>query len=98
MATGLQVAPSPLSPFGASAGEPSAWTRWFSDLTIADVPLVGGKNASLREMRWERSALGIPIPDGFATTADAFREFLRANDLVESIDKLLEGREKDDVA
>jgi len=98
MATGLQVAPSPLSPFGASAGEPSAWTRWFSDLTIADVPLVGGKNASLGEMRRELSALGIPIPDGFATTADAFREFLRANDLVESIDKLLEGREKDDVA
>jgi pyruvate,water dikinase len=74
------------------------WIRWFSEIGIADVPLVGGKNASLGEMRRELAGLGIPVPDGFAITADAFRDFLRTNALDQRIPRLMEGHERDDVA
>ena len=57
------------------------WIRWFDDIGLADVATVGGKNASLGEMRRALTPLGIRIPDGFATTADAYRDFLRAGDL-----------------
>ncbi len=50
--------------------------RWFSSLGMSDVPEVGGKNASLGEMISNLTSLGIQVPDGFATTADAYREFL----------------------
>jgi phosphoenolpyruvate synthase/pyruvate phosphate dikinase len=56
----------------------SPWIRWFDDLGIDDVSVVGGKNASLGEMRRALTPLGIRTPDGFATTADAYRAFLRA--------------------
>ncbi len=52
---------------------------WFEDLAIGDVPLVGGKNASLGEMTRELGAAGVRIPTGFATTAQAWREFVSAN-------------------
>ena len=55
--------------------------RWFNELSMKDVPIVGGKNASLGEMISQLSNAGIRVPDGFATTADAFdaaREFYRA--------------------
>jgi pyruvate,water dikinase len=71
--------------------------RWFSDIDIADVPLVGGKNASLGEMRRELTSLGIPVPDGFAVTAEAFREFLRANQLEGRVAQLLAGRDRADL-
>src|SRR3954453_14359987 len=57
------------------------FVRWFSEVGLSDVDLVGGKNASLGEMIRELSPLGIRIPDGFAITAEAYREFLRAADL-----------------
>ena len=50
--------------------------RWFSDISIDDVPVVGGKNASLGEMYRELSAMGVKFPNGFALTADAYRFFL----------------------
>ncbi len=53
----------------------------FSEITIKDVPLVGGKNASLGEMIRSLKPKGIIIPDGFATTAEAFRYFLKENKL-----------------
>ncbi|MCW1382946.1 phosphoenolpyruvate synthase [Novosphingobium sp. KCTC 2891] len=49
---------------------------WFEDIGIADVPLVGGKNASLGEMVRELGRSGVRVPTGFATTAEAFRVFL----------------------
>lgn len=49
---------------------------WFDQLGIKDIDEVGGKNASLGEMISNLSGLGIKVPDGFATTADAFRDFL----------------------
>ena len=56
----------------------TTWIRWFDDVGMNDVPVVGGKNASLGEMRRALTPLGIRTPDGFATTADAYREFLCA--------------------
>ena len=49
----------------------------FADITIDDIPLVGGKNASLGEMVRELSGRGVKVPDGFAITADGYRHFIR---------------------
>ncbi|GAA3631492.1 phosphoenolpyruvate synthase [Microbacterium awajiense] len=59
--------------------------RWFQDLGIDDIEQVGGKNASLGEMVSNLSHLGVAVPGGFATTADAYREFLAEGDLYERI-------------
>ncbi len=67
------------------------------DLRMTDVERVGGKNASLGEMLSQLDAKGIRVPDGFATTAHAFREFLRANDLRERIGARLAAIDIDDV-
>ncbi|MEQ1915422.1 MAG: PEP/pyruvate-binding domain-containing protein, partial [Gallionella sp.] len=48
----------------------------FQSLGLADIDKVGGKNASLGEMIRHLSAAGVQVPGGFATTADAYREFL----------------------
>ena len=62
----------------------------FRDIHISDVPSVGGKNASLGEMFNELSSKGIVIPDGFATTASAFRYFLEYNSIAIPLKKLLD--------
>ena len=67
----------------------SGFIRWFETLGNNDVPLVGGKNASLGEMIATLKAEGIRVPDGFATTAEAYRQFLTANALDERIRTLL---------
>ncbi|GAB5510471.1 MAG: phosphoenolpyruvate synthase [Hyphomicrobiales bacterium] len=54
---------------------------WFEELGRGDVARVGGKNASLGEMVSSLGAKGIRVPTGFATTADAYRDYLTANDL-----------------
>ena len=56
---------------------PHPFIKWFADITIADIPLVGGKNASLGEMVRELAGKGVKVPDGFAITAEAFRHFIR---------------------
>ncbi|MEN9661174.1 MAG: Phosphoenolpyruvate synthase [Verrucomicrobiota bacterium] len=65
--------------------------RWFSETTIADVPIVGGKNASLGEMYRELTAQGVQIPNGFATTAEAYQAFLRGAGLEDKIRLWLKG-------
>ena len=70
--------------------------RWFSELGMADLEQVGGKNASLGEMVSNLSALGVAVPDGFATTAEAYREFLGATGLAERIDARLTGLDTED--
>ena len=50
-----------------------AYIRWFAELGLDDIPLVGGKNASLGEMYCALSATGVNVPPGFAITADAYR-------------------------
>jgi pyruvate,water dikinase len=63
---------------------------WFEEVGKDDVAEVGGKNANLGEMIRELKNKGIPVPDGFATTAGAYRAFLEANNLTEKIQDQLE--------
>ena len=63
--------------------------REFQNIGIEDVPLVGGKNASLGEMFSKLAHKGIPVPNGFATTAEAFRQFLKVNHVTDPLSKLL---------
>jgi len=70
---------------------------WFENLKMSDVDQVGGKNASLGEMISGLAHAGVSVPGGFATTAHAFREFLRHNRLAERIDPLLKQLDVDDV-
>ena len=63
--------------------------RWFSEVSIADVGLVGGKNASLGEMLRELAPHGISIPNGFAVTADGYRHVLRVGGLAQQIRTIL---------
>jgi len=58
---------------------------WLEDARVEDVPRVGGKNASLGEMIANLSSMGVDVPGGFATTADAYRQFVSANGLDEII-------------
>ncbi len=74
--------------------EANPYIRWFETLSNEDVALVGGKNASLGEMTRALHEKGIPVPQGFATTASAYGEFLEANQLAEAIGSLLADREK----
>ena len=69
----------------------------FSQLRMADVDSVGGKNASLGEMLSQLSAAGVRVPDGFATTAEAFRLFLQHGNLRERIAQRLTTLDVDDV-
>ncbi len=66
-----------------------SYTRRFAEIGMGDVPSVGGKNASLGEMFRELTAKGIRVPDGFAVTAEAYRQFLRANALDRALADLL---------
>src|SRR3990172_5857788 len=63
----------------------SDWVAWFETLGMKDVPRVGGKNASLGEMIRNLTALGVSVPGGFATTADAYRAFLEESELTSRI-------------
>ena len=63
---------------------------WFDQLGMADVDKVGGKNASLGEMISHLSELGVSVPNGFATTADAYREFLSHKQLDQRIDDAIQ--------
>lgn len=62
---------------------------WFDEVSLGDVPRVGGKNASLGEMRRSLDPRGVQVPNGFATTADAYRAFLRDSELGMVLDEAL---------
>jgi pyruvate,water dikinase len=70
---------------------------WLKDLRMSDLPQVGGKNASLGEMIGGLTQAGIRVPGGFATTADAYREFLRGGGLAERIAQRLKDLPAGDV-
>jgi len=59
----------------------------FEKLGMADVDKVGGKNASLGEMISHLAKLGVSVPGGFATSADAYREFLAHEGLAERVNR-----------
>lgn len=63
--------------------------RKFEEIGMKDVPVVGGKNASLGEMYSDLASHGVRIPNGFATTAEAFRSFLKVNELDDQLDQLM---------
>lgn len=73
------------------------YTVSLDELSMQDVPRVGGKNASLGEMLQNLAPLGVSVPGGFATTADAYREFLQHDGLQERINKRLRRLDVDDV-
>ncbi len=72
--------------------------RWFEEIGIEDIPLVGGKNASLGEMYRELASQGVQVPNGFAITADAYREFLLVTKLDRRIEEILQSLNTQDLA
>ncbi len=62
---------------------------WFKNLSFKDNAEVGGKNASLGEMYQRLTRVGVRIPNGFAITTDAYREFLKSNNLDQRINEIL---------
>jgi pyruvate,water dikinase len=76
---------------------PVSFIRWFDEIGIQDIPAVGGKNASLGELRRSLANTSINVPDGFAVTANAYRTFLKSNYLDEQIRGLLVGLDTHDI-
>ncbi len=64
---------------------------WFKDLSLKDVPKVGGKNAALGEMYSRLARLGIKVPNGFAVTSRAYWHFLKKSRLKKKISQILQG-------
>lgn len=73
------------------------WLRWFEQVGLADVPLVGGKNASLGEMVRTLGPLGIRVPNGFAVTAEAYRHVLDQAGAWPGLRRALDGLDVRDV-
>ena len=71
--------------------------RFFKDITLPDVPQVGGKNASLGEMYHYLAPKGINLPNGFATTAQAYYYFLEAAGIKTKLQQLLKGLDVNNV-
>jgi len=70
---------------------------WFDEVGIGDIPLVGGKNASLGEMIQQLTHKGVNVPNGFATTAYAYRYFIQAAGLEEKLRELFADLDVEDV-
>lgn len=70
---------------------------WYNQLGMNDVDRVGGKNASTGEMITNLSGMGVSVPNGFATTADAFNQFLDQSGVNQRIYELLDKTDIDDV-
>ncbi len=73
------------------------YVLWYENLGMHDVDRVGGKNASLGEMISHLAGAGVSVPGGFATTADAFREFLEQSGLNARIQAELKSLDVDNV-
>src|SRR5665647_3320841 len=70
------------------------YVRWFSDIRLGDVPLVGGKNASLGELYSTLSKQGVRVPNGFALIAYAYWDALTAAKAWERLHALLDDLDK----
>jgi len=71
--------------------------RWFDEIKYEDLPLVGGKNASLGEMYRELKPQGVEVPNGFAITADAYRLVLEQPGILDALHDALDGLKPDDM-
>ncbi len=80
-----------------SNGKKSALILWFSEITIEDTPLVGGKNSSLGEMFRELGRKGVSVPNGFAITATAYRLFVKEARIEKEVKRILSGLKVKDV-
>ncbi|WP_129126924.1 phosphoenolpyruvate synthase [Geomonas oryzae] len=77
--------------------EGARYIRWFDEITIKDVPLVGGKNASLGELYRELAPKGVRVPNGFAITADAYRYLLKSGAILQEMEQVVAGIDKIDL-
>lgn len=75
----------------------TTYIRWFSNLSSDDVPLVGGKNASLGEMYRHLTSEGVQIPNGFAITSDAYRYVLDQNKAWQPLHAAIDGLVPDSI-
>ncbi|MEK7128038.1 MAG: phosphoenolpyruvate synthase [Patescibacteria group bacterium] len=73
------------------------FVKWYSEVGIADVPRVGGKNAALGEMYSNLVPLGVNVPDGFALTAAAYRYFFRESGLDKKIEEIFSNLDTRDI-
>ena len=73
------------------------YVRWFNEIRLEDVPVVGGKNASLGELYSVLSSEGVRVPNGFALTAQSYRDVLTAAGAWTKLHALLDGLGKGDV-
>jgi pyruvate,water dikinase len=67
------------------------YIKFFSEITAKDAALVGGKNANLGEMYNKLANVGVPVPNGFAVTAEGYDYFIKFNNLEEKIHNILRG-------
>lgn len=79
------------------ATPPQSFIRWFADICLGDIPLVGGKNASLGEMYRALAPQGVNVPNGFAVTAEGYRCFLTEAQLDEQIEVALNDLDTHDI-
>jgi len=75
----------------------SKYISWFEDIKIEDVPLVGGKNASLGEMYRVLTPQGIKLPNGFAVTAESYWHLLESGKILPEMKKILAGIDKNNL-
>lgn len=75
----------------------SKYIRWFKDITLEDVPVVGGKNASLGEMYRELSPQGVKTPNGFATTAASYWHMIKSAGILDKLQQTMVGLDKTNV-
>ncbi|MGY4314120.1 phosphoenolpyruvate synthase/pyruvate phosphate dikinase [Bradyrhizobium sp. JR3.5] len=76
----------------------SVYTRWFKDIRLEDVPLVGGKTASLGELYSALARHGVKVPNGFALVASAYRDALTEAGAWDELGGLLAGLDKRNIA
>ena len=73
------------------------YIRFYDTISITDITVVGGKNASLGEMYQNLKSLGVKVPNGFATTSDAYKLFIKQNNLKDKIKKILQNLDIKDI-
>jgi pyruvate, water dikinase len=78
--------------------EDSRYIRWFEEIKIEDIPVVGGKNASLGEMYRELTSQGVKIPNGFGVTAEAYWYVLESAGMLDELKDAMSGPDETNLA
>ena len=93
----MVIANRPEGSLSPDSAKEKAFVLWFEEVGIADIPMVGGKNASLGEMIQQLTPRGVNVPTGFATTAYAFRYFVERAGLDDRLRQLFSDLDVEDV-